>query len=85
VILTDDNPRHEAGEAIIREIAAGMHKPARIMRERPTAIAAAIAEASAEDVVLIAGKGHEDYQEIGGTRHPYSDRETVRSLLGLAA
>src|SRR5581483_3184328 len=49
------------------------------------AIAAAIAEAAADDVVLLAGKGHEDYQEIAGVRHPYSDRDTVRRFLALVA
>jgi len=85
VILTDDNPRHESGDAIVEEIAAGMRQAPRIVRERPLAIAAAIEEAGGGDVVLIAGKGHEDYQQVGDTRHPYSDRDTVRSLLGIAA
>lgn len=85
VILTDDNPRHESGDAIIRDIAAGMRQPARVIRDRRAAIAAAIAEAAVDDVVLLAGKGHEDYQEIAGVRHPYSDRDTVRRFLGLAA
>lgn len=85
VIVTDDNPRHESGDTIVSDIVGGMRQRPRVIRERRTAIAAAIAEAAAEDVVLIAGKGHEDYQEIAGTRHPYSDRDTVRLLLGLAA
>ena len=85
VILTDDNPRHEAGDAIVREIAGGMRSSARIIRDRREAIATALSEADAADVVLVAGKGHEDYQQIGDTRHPYSDRDTVRALLGLAA
>lgn len=85
VILTDDNPRHEPGDAIVRDIAAGMRAPPRVIRERKAAIAAALSEAGAEDVVLIAGKGHEDYQQVGDRRLPYSDRETVRILLGLAA
>lgn len=85
VILTDDNPRLESGDAIIRDIAAGMRNAPRVIRDRRAAIAAAVAEGATEDVVLIAGKGHEDYQEVAGKRHPYSDRDTVRSLLGLAA
>lgn len=85
IILTDDNPRNESGDAIIAEIVAGMRVAPRVIRERRSAIATAIAEAGAEDVILVAGKGHEDYQEVSGTRHPYSDRETVRALLGLAA
>lgn len=85
VILTDDNPRHESGDVIIRDIVAGMHDRPRVIRERRAAIAAAVAEAGAQDVVLIAGKGHEEYQQIGDRRHPYSDRDAVRELLGVAA
>src|SRR5690606_13934609 len=85
VIVTDDNPRREPGDAIVRDILAGMRAPARVIRERRAALAAAIDEARADDVVLIAGKGHEDYQQIGEARLPYSDRDTVRALLGLAA
>lgn len=85
VVLTDDNPRHESGDAIIADILEGMGTRPRVIRDRRAAIATALAEAAAQDVVLIAGKGHEDYQQIGDVRHPYSDRETVRALLGLAA
>ena len=85
VILTDDNPRNESGDAIVRDIVAGMHYRPRIIRERKAAITAAVSEAGVADVVLIAGKGHEDYQQIGETRYPYSDRDTVRALLGIAA
>ena len=85
VIVTDDNPRHESGDAIINDIVAGMTSTPRVLRDRPAAIATALREATAADVILIAGKGHEDYQQIGDERHPYSDRDTVRSLLGLAA
>jgi UDP-N-acetylmuramoyl-L-alanyl-D-glutamate--2,6-diaminopimelate ligase len=85
VILTDDNPRGESGDAIVQDIIAGMKLAPRVIRERSRAIATAIAEAGVDDVVLIAGKGHEDYQEIGDVRHAYSDRDTVRSLLEGAA
>ncbi len=85
VILTDDNPRHEPPEAIINEIRAGMHGTPRVMRDRKTAIAMAVAEAGGDDIVLVAGKGHEDYQQFGDTRIPYSDRQVVRELLGEAA
>jgi UDP-N-acetylmuramoyl-L-alanyl-D-glutamate--2,6-diaminopimelate ligase len=85
VILTDDNPRHESGDAIVRDIACGMHAAPRVIRNRRAAIGAALSEAAAGDVVLVAGKGHEDYQQVGDTRHPYSDRDTVRALLGFAA
>jgi UDP-N-acetylmuramoyl-L-alanyl-D-glutamate--2,6-diaminopimelate ligase len=85
VILTDDNPRHELPEAIIDEIRAGMRTRPRVMRDRKAAIALAVAEAGVEDIVLVAGKGHEDYQQFGDSRIPYSDRQVVRELLGEAA
>jgi UDP-N-acetylmuramoyl-L-alanyl-D-glutamate--2,6-diaminopimelate ligase len=84
VVLTDDNPRFESAEAIIDDILAGMTKAPRVERDRRRAIQNAIAEAGANDIVLVAGKGHEDYQEIQGVRHPYSDRQTVRELLGMS-
>jgi len=85
VLITDDNPRHESGDAIVADILEGMRSKPRVIRDRRAAIATALADAAAQDVVLIAGKGHEDYQQVGDVRHPYSDRDTVRALLGLAA
>ena len=85
VLLTDDNPRHESGDAIIAEIAGGMRASPRIIRDRRAAIKAAIQSAAAGDIVLIAGKGHEDYQQVGDERWPYSDREAVRQLMEGAA
>jgi UDP-N-acetylmuramoyl-L-alanyl-D-glutamate--2,6-diaminopimelate ligase len=85
VLLTDDNPRHESGDAIIADITGGMRAAPRVIRDRRAAIAAAIREAGAGDIVLIAGKGHEDYQQVGDERRPYSDRDTVRTLLESAA
>jgi UDP-N-acetylmuramoyl-L-alanyl-D-glutamate--2,6-diaminopimelate ligase len=85
VLLTDDNPRHESGDAIIAGIVGGMRAAPRIIRDRRNAIATAIEGAMEGDIVLIAGKGHEDYQQVGDERFPYSDRETVRNLLGEAA
>jgi UDP-N-acetylmuramoyl-L-alanyl-D-glutamate--2,6-diaminopimelate ligase len=85
VLLTDDNPRHESGDAIIADIVGGMRTAPRIIRDRRNAIATAIEGATESDVVLIAGKGHEDYQQVGDERRPYSDRDTVRTLLGEAA
>jgi len=87
VVLTDDNPRGEDGEAIIDAILAGMPQTgaALVERDRRRAIALALAEAVPEDIVLVAGKGHEDYQEIEGERRPYSDRAIVLELLGGAA
>lgn len=83
VIVTDDNPRGEDGEAIVAGILAGIPDRARVrvQRDRAAAIAAAIADAGTEDVVLIAGKGHEPYQEIAGVRHPFSDIEVARQCL----
>ncbi|BAV32868.1 UDP-N-acetylmuramoylalanyl-D-glutamate--2,6-diaminopimelate ligase [Sulfuricaulis limicola] len=85
VLLTDDNPRHESGDAIIADIVGGMRAAPRIIRDRRNAIATAIGGATEGDIVLIAGKGHEDYQQVGDERRPYSDRDTVRTLLGEAA
>ena len=85
VIVTDDNPRREPGDAIVRDILAGMRRPARVIRERRAAVAAAVEAARADDIVLVAGKGHEDYQQVGEARLRYSDRDTVRALLGMAA
>ncbi|MGD9709888.1 MAG: UDP-N-acetylmuramoyl-L-alanyl-D-glutamate--2,6-diaminopimelate ligase [Halothiobacillaceae bacterium] len=87
VVLTDDNPRGEDGEAIIRAIRAGMPEGGDVVieRDRRRAIALAVAEAAPEDIVLVAGKGHEDYQEVAGERRPFSDRAVVLELLGEAA
>lgn len=83
VILTDDNPRTEDGARIIAEIAAGMgERPAvEIVRDRARAIARAIGAAGQNDVVLIAGKGHEEYQIVGERCIPFSDREQVAQAL----
>jgi UDP-N-acetylmuramoyl-L-alanyl-D-glutamate--2,6-diaminopimelate ligase len=83
IIVTDDNPRTEDPERIIQDILAGMENPeqAWVSRDRRQAIATALREAAPEDLVLIAGKGHEDYQLIGDARIPFSDREIVRNCL----
>jgi UDP-N-acetylmuramoyl-L-alanyl-D-glutamate--2,6-diaminopimelate ligase len=83
VIVTDDNPRHEDGDAIVAQILAGLREPARVTveRNRARAIALAIADAAPGDVVLVAGKGHEDYQQVGDVRLPFSDRAVVQGLL----
>ncbi|MCY4342034.1 MAG: UDP-N-acetylmuramoyl-L-alanyl-D-glutamate--2,6-diaminopimelate ligase [Gammaproteobacteria bacterium] len=85
VWLTSDNPRGEDPRAIMRDMAAGIEdaSPVTLEVDRGAAIAAAIASADARDLVVVAGKGHEDTQEIGGRRHPFSDREAVRQALGL--
>jgi UDP-N-acetylmuramoyl-L-alanyl-D-glutamate--2,6-diaminopimelate ligase len=82
-IVTDDNPRGEDGDVIVADIVAGFADPARaiVQRDRAAAIAQAIGMADADDVVLIAGKGHEPYQEINGIKHPFDDTATARDLL----
>ena len=84
VLITDDNPRTEPPEAIAAEVAAGLpagHR-ARILHDRGAAIRTALASARADDVVLVAGKGHEDYQIIGTERRAFSDAAVVRAALG---
>ncbi len=86
IIVTDDNPRSEDPQAITRDIVAGIKSHvARIIHDRGAAIAAALQEASAVDLVLIAGKGHEDYQIYGETRRAFSDRTEALRHLGAAA
>ncbi len=87
VVLTDDNPRTEAPRQILDDIEAGM-TPGRHKRieGRKSAIEYALAEAHDGDVVLLAGKGHETYQIIGTTKHPFDERLIVRELVsGTAA
>jgi UDP-N-acetylmuramoyl-L-alanyl-D-glutamate--2,6-diaminopimelate ligase len=75
VLVTDDNPRGEAAAAIREEIRAGFAQPEQVefVAGRAAAIACCIEAAGCHDVVLLAGKGHEDYQEINGERLPFSD------------
>ncbi len=83
VIVTDDNPRSENPQSIIDAILAGMgrHEHVHVERDRRAAIAWALKHAKENDVILIAGKGHEDYQEINGQRLPFSDRRVVQELM----
>ena len=83
VVVTSDNPRHEAPEAILEHIVAGIHasEAVTVVADRREAIAQALQQADARDVVLIAGKGHEDYQEIAGVRHPFSDVAEAQAAL----
>jgi len=83
VIVTDDNPRSEDGDAIVAQIVAGLAHAQRVsvQRDRAAAIAQALREAHAGDVVLIAGKGHEPYQEIGGHKFPFDDLDVARRAL----
>jgi UDP-N-acetylmuramoyl-L-alanyl-D-glutamate--2,6-diaminopimelate ligase len=83
VVVTSDNPRTEKPENIISQILLGLShaKCVQVEADRARAIAETIAAAGANDVVLIAGKGHEDYQEVGGVKHPFSDREHAQAAL----
>ena len=73
VVLTSDNPRHEPPQAIVQDIMQGMSQAPRVVLDRALAIAQSIAQANAEDVVLLAGKGHERDQEYAGVRLPFDD------------
>ena len=83
VIVTDDNPRSEPSGAIIEQILAGLRAPdaALVIPDRAEAIRHAIGEAESGDVVVVAGKGHEDYQIVGAETRHFSDRETVMAAL----
>jgi UDP-N-acetylmuramoyl-L-alanyl-D-glutamate--2,6-diaminopimelate ligase len=87
VVLTDDNPRSEQSGAILGQILAGMRDPgaAHVIADRAEAIHFALAEADAGDVVVIAGKGHEDRQIVGSESRPFSDRQVVLDALGVEA
>jgi UDP-N-acetylmuramoyl-L-alanyl-D-glutamate--2,6-diaminopimelate ligase len=81
VIVTSDNPRSEDPRQIIDGIVTDMIKVPTIEVDRSAAIRDAVAQADGRDVVLIAGKGHERYQEIAGQRLPFSDLEQARAAL----
>nr|WP_277753360.1 UDP-N-acetylmuramoyl-L-alanyl-D-glutamate--2,6-diaminopimelate ligase [Rosenbergiella collisarenosi] len=87
VIITDDNPRSENPTTITRDILSGLVDPSRavVIAGRAQAVTMALQQAAENDIVLIAGKGHEDYQIIGQQRIDYSDRQTVATLLGMMA
>ncbi|RKR02500.1 UDP-N-acetylmuramoylalanyl-D-glutamate--2,6-diaminopimelate ligase [Kushneria sinocarnis] len=82
VVLTDDNPRSEAPAAIRHAMREGLKAPeqAREIGDRGEAIRTVLAEAEAGDIVLIAGKGHETWQEIDGVRHAFSDPDTINEF-----
>lgn len=86
-IVTDDNPRSEDSAAIIAQIVAGMREPnsALVVPDRAEAIRQALFEAEAGDVVVVAGKGHEDYQIVGTETRAFSDRDTVAACLQAGA
>lgn len=82
VVLTDDNPRSEVPQAIIDDILTGCSSnKIRIINDRKTAISTVIKQAAKDDCVVVAGKGHENYQEIGSQKLPFSDQLVVESAL----
>jgi UDP-N-acetylmuramyl-tripeptide synthetase len=84
VVVTSDNPRLEDPMIIIGQIVAGFDRngePPAVIENRAAAIAHAVQCAAANDVILLAGKGHEDYQDIGGAKHPFSDLEQAARAL----
>lgn len=87
IIVTDDNPRTEDGDAIVAEIIAGLETPDAVIveRDRAKAIHLAVRAATRGDVVVLAGKGHEDYQVVGNERRYFSDRETAQLALEAVA
>jgi UDP-N-acetylmuramoyl-L-alanyl-D-glutamate--2,6-diaminopimelate ligase len=83
VVLTSDNPRSENPDNILQQMLQGVQsaQAIRLVPDRAQAIAWAVQNVAPNDVVLIAGKGHEDYQEIAGVRHPFSDAEHAQLAL----
>ncbi|WP_455781769.1 UDP-N-acetylmuramoyl-L-alanyl-D-glutamate--2,6-diaminopimelate ligase [Alistipes indistinctus] len=83
-VLTSDNPRLEEPGAIIEQMKSGLEPSARYLAitDRREAIKAAVALARPGDIILVAGKGHETYQDVGGVKHHFDDREEVRAAFG---
>lgn len=82
VVVTDDNPRSEASAAIIQDIVSGcLSNKIRVINDRNSAITTAIQQARQDDCVVVAGKGHENYQEIKGVKIPFSDQTVVQQAL----
>jgi UDP-N-acetylmuramoyl-L-alanyl-D-glutamate--2,6-diaminopimelate ligase len=89
VILTSDNPRSEKPEDILSEMQKGLDpvsiRKALSITDRAEAIRTACMLASEGDIIVVAGKGHEKYQEISGVKHPFDDLEVLRNNLNLTA
>jgi UDP-N-acetylmuramyl-tripeptide synthetase len=86
VVVTSDNPRNESPAFILLQIVAGFpgsQERVKVIQDRRAAIAHAVRNAAASDVILVAGKGHEDYQEIAGVKHHFSDIEEASAALCL--
>jgi UDP-N-acetylmuramoyl-L-alanyl-D-glutamate--2,6-diaminopimelate ligase len=87
VVVTSDNPRYESVNSIINDVLSGLERPqeALVEPDRAAAISRAISESGPGDIVLVAGKGHETYQEIAGQKLPFSEEAVVRMALEAAA
>lgn len=85
IVLTSDNPRDEEPSEIIREVYEGIEDKSRVYVEedRRKAIILAVDMAEDGDIVVVAGKGHETYQEIKGRRYPFADSDVVKEVLGV--
>ena len=83
MVVTSDNPRREKPEVILSQILLGLEGDAQVtvQVDRALAIAQTLAYAGEHDVVLVAGKGHENYQDVAGVQHPFSDRLQVQQAL----
>ena len=82
IVITDDNPRMEDGDVIVADIQRGMTGQAEVIRDRRQAIGYALQQAGSNDVILIAGKGHEQVQEMGGQQLHFNDMEVAKKWLG---
>ncbi|GAB2895330.1 UDP-N-acetylmuramoyl-L-alanyl-D-glutamate--2,6-diaminopimelate ligase [Microvirgula aerodenitrificans] len=80
-VVTSDNPRTEAPQAIIDDIVAGMRAPGHVDADRRAAIRWAVSNARSGDMILVAGKGHEEYQDIKGVKHTFSDVREAEDAL----
>ena len=85
IILTSDNPRTEDATQILKDMEAGLNSAAKrkslMIQDRKEAIKTAVMMANKEDIILIAGKGHEKYQDINGVKHPFDDKKILEELL----
>ncbi|MDX1795356.1 MAG: UDP-N-acetylmuramoyl-L-alanyl-D-glutamate--2,6-diaminopimelate ligase [Hydrogenovibrio sp.] len=85
VVITDDNPRFESPKQIVTQILSGIDKPeadrVQVIHDRSQAIEYAVRTAKPEDILVIAGKGHEDYQEINGQKYPMKDVDMIRQAM----
>lgn len=87
VILTSDNPRFEDPLEILKEMEAGVNAAAKkkciTIADRKEAIKTAVSLSGNEDIILVAGKGHEKYQEINGVKHAFDDKKVLADMFGL--